>query len=103
MICRFLLLLLFIILVPGTIPSLAEKTGDKNEQVYTLFNLLDWCASKNIKAIDPTGYFFPTYPQVPSDKYIEKFRNRAGQLGIAISGTGCSGDTSLCRRDNKRI
>jgi len=67
---------------------LSAKDKNNNQQVYTLFNLLDWCASKNIKAIDATGYFFPTYPQVPSDKYIEEFRERATQLGIAISGTG---------------
>ena len=66
--------------------SARDKTN--NQQVYTLFNLLDWCASKNIKAIDATGYFFPTYPQVPSDEYIEEFRERAAQSGIAISGTG---------------
>lgn len=59
-----------------------------NQQVYTLFNLLDWCATQNINAIDPTGYFFPTYPEVPSDEYIIKFKNRATELGIAISGTG---------------
>lgn len=67
---------------------LSARDRNNNEQVYTLFNLLDWCASKNIKAIDPTGYFFPSYPSVPSDEYIEKFRARADQLGIAISGTG---------------
>jgi len=67
---------------------LSARDKNNNQQVYTLFNLLDWCASKNIKAIDATGYFFPTYPQVPSDEYIEEFRERAAQSGIAISGTG---------------
>ena len=66
--------------------SARDKTN--NEQVYTLFNLIDWCAYNNIKAIDITGYFFPTYPKVPSDEYIEKLRNKAVQSGIAISGTG---------------
>jgi len=59
-----------------------------NQPVYTLFNLLDWCASQHIKAIDPTGYFFPGYPEVPSDAYISAFKNRAAELGIEISGTG---------------
>jgi sugar phosphate isomerase/epimerase len=66
--------------------SARDKTN--NEQVFTLFNLLDWCASRNIKALDVTGYYFPEYPKVPSDEYIDKLRNRAAQLGIAISGTG---------------
>jgi sugar phosphate isomerase/epimerase len=67
---------------------LSAKDEKNHEQVYTLFNLLDWCASRNIKALDPTGYFFPTYPEVPSDEYIQKFKSRAAELGIIISGTG---------------
>ena len=66
---------------------LARESRD-NDQVYSLFNLLDWCKSQNIQALDPTGYFFPTYPEVPSDDYLLKFKNRAAELGIAISGTG---------------
>ncbi|MEN8786531.1 MAG: sugar phosphate isomerase/epimerase family protein [Wenyingzhuangia sp.] len=67
---------------------LSTKSQRSNEQVYTLFNLLDWCASKEIKALDPTAYFFPTYPEVPSDEYLELFKSRANDLGIVISGTG---------------
>jgi sugar phosphate isomerase/epimerase len=67
---------------------LSARNSRDNQQVYTLFNLLDWCATKNIKALDPTAYFFPTYPQVPSDEYLVKFKNRAAELGIAITGTG---------------
>ena len=59
-----------------------------NQQVYTLFNLIDWCASQNIKALDPTAYFFPTYPEVPSDEYLKKFKDHAAANGVAISGTG---------------
>jgi len=65
----------------------ARDTRDK-QQVYTLFNLLEWCSSKNIKALDPTAYFFPTYPEVPSDDYLKKFKDRATELGVVISGTG---------------
>ena len=67
---------------------LSATESRDNEQVYTYFNLLDWLASQNIKALDPTAYFFPTYPEVPSDEYLEKFKNRAAELGITISGTG---------------
>jgi sugar phosphate isomerase/epimerase len=69
----------------------ARDTRNK-EQVYTLFNLLDWCAANNIAALDPTGYFFPTYPEVPSDEYLEKFKNHAAKVGVAISGTGIRND-----------
>ncbi|MFC2080934.1 sugar phosphate isomerase/epimerase family protein [Bacteroidota bacterium] len=54
----------------------------------TLFELLEFCAENNFDALDPTGYFFPGYPEVPSDDYINKFKRRAFQLGIDISGTG---------------
>lgn len=66
---------------------MARDYRDK-QQVYTLFNLLDWCATQNIQALDPTAYFFPTYPEVPSDEYIAKLKSKADELGIAISGTG---------------
>jgi sugar phosphate isomerase/epimerase len=67
---------------------LMAKNDRDGQQVYTLFNLLDWCADRGIRALDPTAYFFPTYPEVPSDEYLEKFKNHAASLGIAISGTG---------------
>ena len=65
----------------------AREPRDK-QQVYSYFNLLDWCATQKIKALDATAYFFPTYPAVPSDEYLEKFKNHAKKCGIAISGTG---------------
>ncbi len=54
----------------------------------TLFELLDYCAEQNFDALDPTGYFFPSYPKVPSDEYLNDFKRRAFELGLAISGTG---------------
>jgi sugar phosphate isomerase/epimerase len=54
----------------------------------SLLDLLDFCAEVNFDALDPTGYFFPGYPKVPSDKYLNNFKRRAFQLGVDISGTG---------------
>jgi sugar phosphate isomerase/epimerase len=65
----------------------AKDSRDK-EQMYSFSNLLDWCHYKGIKAIDPTGYFFPSYPEVPSDDYLANLKNKATSYGIAISGTG---------------
>ncbi|HJW17556.1 MAG TPA: sugar phosphate isomerase/epimerase family protein [Flavisolibacter sp.] len=70
---------------------MARDSRDK-QQVYTLFNLLDWCATQNIKGLDPTAYFFPNYPEVPSDEYLKKFKDKAGELGIVITGTGIRND-----------
>jgi sugar phosphate isomerase/epimerase len=63
-----------------------DKTADGN--AFTLFDLLEWCAKENIPALDVTGYFFPSYPEVPSDEYINKFKRQAFLYGIDISGTG---------------
>jgi sugar phosphate isomerase/epimerase len=71
---------------------LSARDKRDNQLVYTYFNLMDWCAANNIKALDPTAYFFPTYPEVPSDQYIAKFKNRAAELGIEITGTGIRND-----------
>ena len=54
----------------------------------SLFELLDFCAEHNFDAIDPTGYFFPGYPEPPRDAFINDFKRRAFQLGLDISGTG---------------
>jgi sugar phosphate isomerase/epimerase len=57
-----------------------------------LFDVLDFCAKYNFDAIDPTGYYFPGYPEVPTDKYINEFKRKAFLLGLDISGTGVRND-----------
>ncbi|MDX1285251.1 MAG: TIM barrel protein, partial [Draconibacterium sp.] len=57
-----------------------------------LFNVMDFCAENNFDAIDPTGYYFPGYPNVPDDKYIAEFKRKAFLLGLDISGTGIRND-----------
>lgn len=57
-----------------------------------LFDVLDFCAEHNFDAIDPTGYYFPGYPEVPSDKFMMKFKRKAFLLGLDISGTGIRND-----------
>jgi sugar phosphate isomerase/epimerase len=54
----------------------------------TLMKLLDFCAENKFEGFDATGYFFPGYPKVPSNDYIDGLRKKAADLGIAISGTG---------------
>ncbi|SHF96285.1 Sugar phosphate isomerase/epimerase [Mariniphaga anaerophila] len=57
-----------------------------------LFDVLDFCAEHNFDAIDPTGYYFPGYPQVPTDDYLNRFKRKAFLLGLDISGTGVRND-----------
>lgn len=71
---------------------LVAKDARDKQQVYSLFNLLDWCATNKIKGLDPTAYFFSTYPEVPSDEYLKKFKDRAAELGITLTGTGIRND-----------
>src|SRR2546429_1525576 len=54
----------------------------------SLFDLLDFCAKNGFDGIDPTGYFFPSYPEVPPDEYVNNLKRRAFELGLGISGTG---------------
>jgi sugar phosphate isomerase/epimerase len=90
----------------STLPSISEKHGHKFKislNVYSfntllregkidLFDVLDFCAEYNFDAIDPTGYYFPGYPEVPNDKYINEFKRKAFLLGLDISGTGVKND-----------
>ncbi len=57
-----------------------------------LFQLLDFCAKHNFDAVDPTGYYFPGYPEVPGDEYINRFKRQAFLQGLDISGTGVRND-----------
>jgi sugar phosphate isomerase/epimerase len=60
-----------------------------------LFDVLDFCAAYNFEAIDPTGYYFPAYPEVPTLEYINRFKRKAFLLGLDISGTGVRNDFTV--------
>lgn len=57
-----------------------------------LGDLLEFCAKYRFDAVDLTGYYFPGYPEVPSDRYIYDLKRQAFGLGIEISGTGIRND-----------
>jgi sugar phosphate isomerase/epimerase len=54
----------------------------------TLMQLVDFAAKTGFDAFDATGYYFPGYPKVPTDAYIDGLRKKAADAGLAISGTG---------------
>jgi len=68
--------------------KLLNDFNKKRGPGISLLALLDFCAKNNFDGLDPTGYFFPTYPEVPPDEYINNFKRKAFELGIGISGTG---------------
>lgn len=69
--------------------SFSTPLTDKS---MNLDDLLDFCAEQNFDGVDLTGYFFPNYPQIPSDEYIYHIKRKAHLLGLAISGTGIRND-----------
>lgn len=62
------------------------------EEKIDLFDVLNFCAKYDFDAIDPTGYYFPGYPEPPEDEFINQFKRKAFLLGLDISGTGVRND-----------
>ncbi len=60
-----------------------------------LYDLLDYCAQEGYEGVDPTGYYFPGYPEVPTDSFLYEFKRRASILGLDISGTGIRNDFTV--------
>jgi sugar phosphate isomerase/epimerase len=58
------------------------------DKTTTLDALVEFCAKEGFAAIDATGYYFPGYPEVPTDEYIYQLKNKAHRHGVEISGTG---------------
>ncbi|GHB70138.1 sugar phosphate isomerase/epimerase family protein [Persicitalea jodogahamensis] len=66
----------------------------------TLEEVFAFCSDLGFAAVDPTGYYFPNYPEVPSDNYIFEIKKKAFRLGLDISGTGIR--TDLANADPTR-
>jgi len=54
----------------------------------TLEEMLEIAAEIGFEGVDLTGYYFPGYPEVPSDDYIYHIKQKAFSLGLEICGTG---------------
>jgi len=61
----------------------------------TLEKLVDFCAENSLDALDATGYYFSSYPAVPSDETIYSLKRRAYLNGVAISFTAVKNDFTL--------
>ena len=64
----------------------------------TLDAALDFCAELDFDAVDPTGYYFPGYPEAPPDPFLYDFKRRALRLGLDVSGTGVRTDFTVADR-----
>ena len=58
----------------------------------TIDNMLEFCAENGFYACDITAYYFPGYPEVPSDEYLYHVKHKAFNLGQEISGIGVRND-----------
>jgi hypothetical protein len=59
------------------------------ENKVDLFDMLDFCAEYNFDAIDPTGYYFPGFPEVPSDEFMMNFKRQAFLQGLVSAELVC--------------
>lgn len=55
-------------------------------------DMLEFCAQNGFYACDITAYYFPGYPEVPSDDYLYHVKHQAFKLGLEINGTGVRND-----------
>jgi sugar phosphate isomerase/epimerase len=67
----------------------------------TLIQVMEFAAKCKFEGFDATGYFMPGYPEVPSDAYLAGFKQRAADLGIAISGTGVRNNFTTADKDTR--
>jgi sugar phosphate isomerase/epimerase len=56
---------------------------------------MDACAALGLDAVDPTGYYFSTYPEAPPDAEIDRVKRHAFRLGLDIALTGVRNDFTL--------
>jgi len=67
----------------------------------SLFDLVEFCAKHNFDGLDATGYFFPGYPKVPANEYVNNLKRKAFDAGIGISGTGVRTNFTVPDKDNR--
>ena len=67
-----------------------------------LDDVIDYCAEQQIDGVDLTGYYFPGYPNVPSDEFLYKLKRKAFLNGVTISGTGVRNDFALTDPSSRR-
>jgi sugar phosphate isomerase/epimerase len=72
--------------------ELLEANAKDATKGIDLFGVCDFCAKHDFDAVDVTGYFFPGYPDAPSDRYLVKLKRHAFDLGLELSGTGVRND-----------
>lgn len=68
----------------------------------SLEDVIDYCANLHFDGLDATGYYFPGYPDVPSDEYIYSLKKKAFINGITINGTGVRNDFAVPDSESRK-
>jgi sugar phosphate isomerase/epimerase len=63
-----------------------------SENRMSLDELLETSAEIGFEGVDITAYYFPGYPNVPTDEYLYHIKRKAFRLGLDITGTGVRND-----------
>jgi len=84
---------------PGTRVKIGLNAYSFNKPLMAgtmkLPDVIDYCAQQQIDGVDLTGYYFPGYPNVPSDEYLYALKRTAFLNGVTITGTGVRNDFAL--------
>jgi len=72
--------------------NLYSFNGPLRSGEITLEQAIDSCAELGFDAVDPTGYYFPGYPEPPKDAYVHAIKRQAFLSGLGVSGTGVRND-----------
>lgn len=69
----------------------------------TFYDMMEYAADIGLDAVDLTGYYFNSYPEIPSNKALFDLKRKALELGLDIAWTGVRNDFAtpdLVKRNN---
>jgi len=69
----------------------------------TFFELMEFAAEIGLNAVDLTGYYFPSYPEIPPNSDLFQLKRRALELGLNISWTGIRNDFVNPDADSRKM
>lgn len=58
----------------------------------SFIDMMEFCAEIGMDAVDITGYYFPSYPNTPTNKELFTLKRKALNLGLDIAWTGVRND-----------
>lgn len=58
----------------------------------TFFDMMEFAADIGMDAVDLTGYYFPSYPEIPANNELFRLKRKALELGLNISWMGIRND-----------